>query len=146
MKNHPRWDAGRAQPSTHQLLQFDHGRGSLARDHEGHDLLAPFRLRNANDGHIRNRRASIGYIIDPTRHRQGIATEAVSALLEHCFGDLRLHRLQAFINPDNTASRALIEKLGFRQEGLLRDNLRVNDLWRTDLLYARLATDRAPGP
>lgn len=96
---------------------------------------------NYHDGHIRNRRAAIGYIVDPARQRQGIATEAVAALLEFCFGELGLHRVQAFIHPDNTASRALAEKLGFRCEGLLRDNLCVGEEWRSDLLCALLATD-----
>ena len=97
---------------------------------------------NYHDGHIRSKRVSIGYIIGPTRHRQGIATEAVSAMLDFCFGELGLHRAQAFIHPDNAASIALVEKLGFSREGLLRDNLRVGDVWRSDVLYALLVTDR----
>jgi [ribosomal protein S5]-alanine N-acetyltransferase len=98
-------------------------------------------LVNYHDGHIRNKRAAIGYIIDPAHCRQGIATEAVSAMLRFCFEEFGLHRLQAFIHPENTPSRALIEKLGFRCEGLLRENLRVGDDWRDDLLYALLSTD-----
>lgn len=98
-------------------------------------------LVNYHDGHIRSRRASIGYIIDPAHHRQGIATEAVSAMLDFCFTELGLHRLQAFIHPDNGASIALAEKLGFRREGLLRDNLRVGEEWRDDLVFGLLATD-----
>ena len=53
-----------------------------------------------------------------------------------------LHRLQALIHPDNAASRGLVEKLGFRCEGLLGDNLRVDDVWRDDMLYALLKTGR----
>lgn len=102
-------------------------------------------LVNYHDGHIRSRRASIGYIIDPAHHRQGIATEAVTAMLDFCFGELGLHRLQAFIHPENQASIRLIEKLGFRREGLLRDHLRVGEEWRDDLLYALLAAEwRSP--
>jgi ribosomal-protein-alanine N-acetyltransferase len=99
-------------------------------------------LVNYHDGHIRSKRVSIGYIIEPSRQRQGIGGEAVSAMLDFCFGELGLHRAQAFIHPDNSASIALAEKLGFRREGLLRDNLRVGELWRDDLLYALLVTDR----
>ena len=58
-----------------------------------------------------------------------------------CFDELGLHRLQAFIDPDNIASRTLVEKLGFRRERLLRDNLRVGDVRRSDLLYALLEAD-----
>jgi [ribosomal protein S5]-alanine N-acetyltransferase len=98
-------------------------------------------LVNYHDGHIRSKRVAIGYIIDPAKHRKGIATEAVSAMLDFCFGELGLHRVQAFIHPDNTASCKLVEKLGFRCEGQLRDNLRVGDSWRDDMLYALLETD-----
>ncbi len=103
-------------------------------------------LVNYHDGHIRSRRVSIGYMIEPSRQRRGLATEAVGAMLDYCFGELALRRAQAFIHPDNAASRALVEKLGFRREGLLRDNLRVGEEWRDDALYALLATDRPTGP
>jgi ribosomal-protein-alanine N-acetyltransferase len=99
-------------------------------------------LVNYHDGHIRSKRVAIGYIIDPARHRQGITTEAVSAMLGFCFDELGLHRVQAFIHSDNTASRMLIVKLGFNCEGLLRDNLGVGDVWRDHMLHALLATGR----
>jgi [ribosomal protein S5]-alanine N-acetyltransferase len=99
-------------------------------------------LVNYHDGHIRNKRADIGYIVNPARHGEGIATEALSAMLKFCFEELGLHRVQAFIHPDNAPSRALVEKFGFRSEGLLRDNLRVGEDWRDDILYALLATER----
>jgi ribosomal-protein-alanine N-acetyltransferase len=100
-----------------------------------------FGMVNYHDGHIRNKRGAIGYVIDPALHQKGIATEAVSAMLDFCFGELHLHRVQAFIQPDNTASRKLVEKLGFRSEGLLRDNLRVGEDWRDEMLFALLETD-----
>jgi [ribosomal protein S5]-alanine N-acetyltransferase len=99
-------------------------------------------LVNYHDGHIRSKRVAIGYIVHPARCRQGVATEAVSAMLDFCFDRIGIHRVQAFIHPDNTASRRLVEKLGFRCEGLLRDNLRVGDVWRDDMLYALLGSDR----
>ncbi len=101
-------------------------------------------LVNYHDGHIRNK-AAIGYIVDPARWRRGIATEAVSAIIGFCVQDLGLHRLQAFIHPNNAPSLRLIEKLGFHREGLLRENLRVGEEWRDDLLYALLSTDHRAG-
>ena len=71
-------------------------------------------------------------------------------MLDFCFGELHLHRVQAFIQPDNTASRklvadsgdcGLVEKLGLRSEGLLRDNLGVGEDWRDEMLFALLETD-----
>ncbi|CDX30373.1 GNAT family protein [Mesorhizobium sp. WSM4935] len=102
-------------------------------------------LVSYHDGHIRNKRAAIGYFINPAYQSRGMATEAVSAMLDFCFEDLGLHRLQAFIDPDNTPSRKLAEKLGFEPEGLLRDHLRVGDSWRDEILYALIRNGRSPG-
>ena len=99
-------------------------------------------LVNYHDGHIRSKRIAIGYIINPARCRQGLATEAVSAMLDFCFDRMSIHRVQAFIHPENVASLRLVEKLGFRREGLLRDNLRVGDVWRDEVVYALLESDR----
>ena len=96
---------------------------------------------NYHDGRMRDKRADIGYIVTPARHRQGIATEAVVAMLDHCFGELGLHRVQAFIEPENAASRALAEKLGFRREGLLRDSLRARGSWHDEMIYGLLSAD-----
>jgi ribosomal-protein-alanine N-acetyltransferase len=97
---------------------------------------------NCHDGHIRNKRATIGYILNPRYQRQGLASEAVSALLTYCFDQMGFHRLQAYVHPQNTPSRKLAENMGFRAEGVLRDNLRVGDEWRDDVLYALLAGER----
>lgn len=103
-------------------------------------------LVNYHDGHIRNKRVAIGYIVNPALFQQGIATEAVAAMLKYCFDELGLHRIQAFIHPENTPSRALVEKLGFQYEGLLRDDLRVAEDWRDDMLFALLANQTLNPP
>ncbi|PTM52233.1 GNAT family N-acetyltransferase [Phreatobacter oligotrophus] len=96
-------------------------------------------LANYHDGHIRNRRASIGYLLVPGRQGQGLAREAVAAMIEHCTTVLKLHRLEAYIHPDNAASIGLATRLGFTAEGRLRDHLRVGEEWRDNLLLARIA-------
>jgi RimJ/RimL family protein N-acetyltransferase len=65
---------------------------------------------NYHDGHIRNKRVAVGYIINPAHQRQGFATEAATAMLDFCFDEMGLHRIQAFIRPENSASRKLVEK------------------------------------
>ena len=75
--------------------------------------------------------------------KNAISALYVNVLFENFrFDELGFHRVQAFVHPDDSPSRALIEKLGFRLEGRLRDNLRVGDDWRDDMLYALLATER----
>ena len=97
---------------------------------------------NYHNASPQHRSADIGYLIHPSHHRQGIAAEAVTALIDHCFGPLAMHRLTAFIDPDNTASCRLAERLGFRREGLLRETIFLNNTWRSDAVYGLLQTDR----
>ncbi|RVT92196.1 N-acetyltransferase [Rhodovarius crocodyli] len=98
-------------------------------------------LASYHDGHIRSRRADLGYMIHPAHQRRGLGTEAVGALVGFCFTELRLHRLQLLIHPENTASLALAARLGFRREGLLRGHLRVGEVWHDQCLLARLNDD-----
>jgi ribosomal-protein-alanine N-acetyltransferase len=85
----------------------------------------------------RNRRLEIGYIIAPEHQGKGLGTEAVRALLEHCTGALGMHRVEALIQPDNTASIRLVERLGFRCEGgPLVDYWRVGERYASVMMYA----------
>jgi [ribosomal protein S5]-alanine N-acetyltransferase len=87
-----------------------------------------------------NRRLEIGYILAPARQGRGLMAEAVRAVLGHCFDSLAVHRVQALIHPDNTASIRLVERLGFSLEGgPLRDYWRVGDVYMSVLMYALLA-------
>jgi len=70
--------------------------------------------------HTWHMRASIGYELARPFWRQGIMTEALTALLAFGFGEMGLNRIDAVIMPDNIASVRLLEKLGFCNEGLLR--------------------------
>jgi ribosomal-protein-alanine N-acetyltransferase len=87
---------------------------------------------------------SIGYWIGEPYARQGYMTEAVSGLLPFAFDHLRLHRVGAACLPNNEASRGLLEKLGFTEEGYARKYLRINGEWHDHVLYAILSTDPRP--
>ena len=67
-----------------------------------------------------SRRAEVGYILRPSHHRRGLMHEAMTALVRYAFDRLSLRRLEADIDPRNTASARTLERLGFTQEGLLR--------------------------
>ena len=54
--------------------------------------------------------------------------------MDHAFGPVRLHRLEATVRPENAASRAVLAKAGFREEGLLKRYLEVDGAWRDHLL------------
>lgn len=94
--------------------------------------------------HIRygaSRSASIGYWIGQPFIRKGYARAAISAVLDHAFTTLGLNRVEAACQPENLASRKLLESLGFTQEGVARDYLFINGAWRDHLLFAITASD-----
>jgi ribosomal-protein-alanine N-acetyltransferase len=90
------------------------------------------------------RSAQIGYWIDQAHAGRGIIPAAVALATDHCFGPVGLHRIQIDIRPENTASRRVVAKLGFREEGYLRRYLDIDGCWRDHLSYAVTAED-VPG-
>ncbi len=64
--------------------------------------------------------ADLGYDLNRKFWKKGFMTEAMKAVLDFSFKQMGLHRVQCLISPDNTPSVALVEKLGFTKEGLLR--------------------------
>ena len=82
--------------------------------------------------------ASLGYWIGENYKRQGYMTESIAAALNLAFVRLGLHRVEAACLPDNQASRALLLKCGFEEEGHAREYLRINGRWQDHLLFAIL--------
>jgi ribosomal-protein-alanine N-acetyltransferase len=82
--------------------------------------------------------ASIGYWIGEPHAGRGHMTDAVRAVLPFTFGTLGLNRLEAACQPNNTPSRRVLEKSGFRREGLARRYLKINGVWQDHDLYALL--------
>ena len=74
--------------------------------------------------------ASLGYAAFAPSAGQGYMTDGLTVTLQHAFTHLRLHRLEANIQPENKASLALAQRLGFRYEGLSRACLYIDGAWR----------------
>ncbi|HQY93033.1 GNAT family N-acetyltransferase [Caldilinea sp.] len=77
--------------------------------------------------HAASRRAEMGYALGRPYWGAGYMHEALTALVHYAFGELNLHRLEADIDPRNRASARTLERLGFQQEGLLRERWIVGD-------------------
>lgn len=93
------------------------------------------------------RRAEVGYSLSPAEQGRGLAAEALRAALAHAFDVLGLLRIEADVDPRNAPSCRLLERLGFRREGLLRARWHVADEVCDSALYGLLAPEfvRAPG-
>lgn len=80
--------------------------------------------------------AYVGYWVDQAVAGRGVMPTALSLVVDHCFGPGRLHRIEANIRPENSASRRVVEKLGFREEGLHRRYLAIDGAYRDHIGYA----------
>ena len=89
--------------------------------------------------------ASLGYWVDRSRAGHGLAPTAVALATDHCFRTLGLHRMEINIRPENGPSLRVVEKLGFRDEGLRRKFLHINGAWADHRTFALTADEVAEG-
>ena len=118
------------QGTAMPFLIFDKVTGRLA----GGITLGNIRHGVAQSGQI-------GYWMGVNHAGKGFMHEAVLLVVQFGFETLRLHRIEAACIPDNQRSIRVLEKAGFRREGLSRSYLRINGVWRDHLLYALIAGD-----
>lgn len=86
----------------------------------------------------------LGYWVDGRYAGRGITPTAVALLTDHCFTTAKLHRVEANVRPENAASRRVVEKLGFRDEGLRERYLHIDGAYRDHISYA-LTAEEVPG-
>ncbi len=108
------------------------------RDAEG-EIIGHVSLSQIFRGPFLN--AYVGYAIDGENAGCGLATESVGGAIAYAFETLGLHRIQANVIPSNSASLRLLERLGFRREGLAKDYLRIHGEWCDHVLTALTSSD-----
>lgn len=85
---------------------------------------------------------TLGYWIGEPFARQGFMSEAISALVHHGFQKLDISRIEAACLPENQASRGVLERTGFKYEGVAQSYLQIGGRWRNHVLYSNLRNDR----
>ena len=103
-------------------------------------LLGAITLDNIRRGPAQS--ATIGYWIGQPFARQGYMREAIGALVSHAFTAMDLSRIEAACLPENLASRGVLERSGFKYEGVAQSYLQIDGRWRNHVLYANLRRDR----
>ena len=103
-------------------------------------LMGAVTLDNIRRGPVQA--GTIGYWIGASFARKGFMREAVAALVHHAFTALDLSRMESACLPENAASRGVLEKCGFKYEGVAQSYLQINGRWRNHVLYANLRHDR----
>jgi ribosomal-protein-alanine N-acetyltransferase len=89
--------------------------------------------------------AYVGYWVDQAVAGRGVMPTALALVVDHCFGPARLHRVEANIRPENVASKRVVEKLGFRDEGLHQRYLAIDGAYRDHIGYAITVEDVPEG-
>ena len=103
-------------------------------------LLGAITLDNIRRGPVQA--GTLGYWIGAPFARQGFMREAIQTLVHHAFQVMDLSRVEAACLPENAASRGVLEKCGFKYEGVAQSYLQINGRWRNHVLYANLRFDR----
>jgi len=83
----------------------------------------------------------MGYSLDGGYLNRGFMTEAIAAVVDYAFKSMKLHRIEANVMPRNSASLRVLEKLGFRNEGLARKYLKINGVWEDHVHMVLLNDD-----
>lgn len=103
-------------------------------------LLGAITLDNIRRGPAQS--GTLGYWTGEAFTRQGYMREAIHSVVHQAFTRLDLSRIEAACLPENAASRGLLEKAGFKYEGVAQSYLQIDGRWRTHVLYASLRSDR----
>ena len=141
------WMAWAAEQTPEQALRFIRSTRRQIEEDDGFTMALV-----ADDGIVgmvgfhgidrANRAASIGYWLSEDEEGRGTMTDAVRALVAHAFTQWKLNRVEIRADVENVRSRAIPERLGFRQEGILRQAYRVSeDRYSDDAVYSMLASE-----
>jgi ribosomal-protein-alanine N-acetyltransferase len=103
-------------------------------------IIGGIGLENISEIH---RKGEIGYWLGKTFWGKGIMVEAINLMLDFCFTKVKLHRVQAYVFPDNAGSIRVLEKTGFKREGLIREGFTQRGKHVDVYLYAILEDEWA---
>ncbi|MFI8631489.1 GNAT family N-acetyltransferase [Microbacterium sp. NPDC077663] len=116
------------------LQQYRDGTGvPFVMEHEG-EVAGQLNVWGIARGSLSS--ATIGYWVSERFAGKGITPTSVALATDVCFEDLRLHRMEICIRPENTKSLRVVEKLGFRYEGLRRRYIHIDGDWRDHYAFA----------
>lgn len=104
-----------------------------------HQLIGTISFHNIRRGDFSD--ASVGYKIDRSFRRMGYCREALLSGIDFMMRDYSIHRLYAYVLPDNIPSINLLTSLGFVREGLLRNNIRIAGQFRSHYIYSLIQED-----
>lgn len=149
------WEPTRAEDFFTDSFQEEHAQQSVTEAESGRSIRL---VIESDDGEIRGRvnlnnivrgafwSADLGYWIDASRLRRGLASRAVERTAEHARDEVGLHRLQAATLLHNIGSQRVLEGAGFERIGLAPKYLRISGEWQDHLLFQLLLEEPLSRP
>lgn len=123
------------------LQQYRDGQGvPFVMEHEG-EIAGQLNVWGIARGSLSS--ATIGYWVSERFAGRGVTPTSVALATDVCFTELQLHRMEICIRPENAASLRVVQKLGFRYEGLRRRYIHIDGDWRDHYAFA-LTTEEVP--
>lgn len=138
------WDA-RTEAQTRATLEKRIAARSIEKEGDFMALAAALKTTGELIGDLvlgwtseEHRTGEVGFIVHPDHQGRGYATEAMRAVLDLAFDDMKLHRVIGQVESRNAASERVLEKLGFRKEAHFVENVFVKGGWQSEMIYAIL--------
>lgn len=108
---------------------------------ENNKLIGTCGFHNLNEKHFR---AEMGYELSSTYWKYGYMKESVDAIIRYGFDKMNLNRIEAVIYPENTSSRTVLERAGFKEEGLLKEYACFRDKFEDLIMFSLLKRNWNP--
>lgn len=105
----------------------------------GGRFVGQINVSNVVHGALRS--CTVGYWVDAAVAGRGITPTALALVIDHCFTEVGLHRVEVDIRPENAASLRVVEKLGLRREGYYERYLDIDGGWRDHVAFAVTVED-----
>lgn len=128
----------RLSKASANLSLFDQADSFIWLAEAGDEVVGNLSLHNLNKTMLT---AEIGYMISPKWRGKGLATLCVQQITKLCFQHSPLRKLIAYVHEDNAPSRRVLEKLGYKAEGLLREHYLIDAKPANEVIYGMLSQD-----
>jgi RimJ/RimL family protein N-acetyltransferase len=87
------------------------------------------------------KQAEVGFMLLSEFQGKGYGKESLVAVLEFAFKECNFHKVKATVTEGNDASCHLLKKVGFLQEGIIRDNYKINGTWKSDIIFGMFSNE-----
>jgi len=134
----PYWDIEHCNRSNY-MKQLRLQRSKAA--YKNKELVGGINISNVQRSVIQT--CNIGYWLGEPHIKKGYMEESMRSIIPYIFKNIKINRIQALTLKNNLTSRKLLEKIGFKNEGVLRKAMKINNIWEDHILYALLNSDNS---